>query len=212
VTVEQDFFRAYGTRFRNNWDVAVVPDVAAEQLREQQRVSSPGLERTAVMAYMNSARFPAAAAGTYVEFLAYAACRTLDCDGFVEFFRTDSFDAWRTNVDRARAGLESTLLFPLGFCAGTGAVFCLEASEPEPVVSIVDGFSILRRAFSSFGAMLSVLARLLSSRVVLYVEPGAEPDEDQRNLVRELIAADVSGFGAVGWPRWYQRLVGGTDW
>jgi|GEM_PF-2982214 len=214
MTKVNTFFQAYDSRFNDNWNLVEVLDTAAEALREQQRVCTPGLERAKVVAFLESSGFPAANASTYVDFVAHGSCQSLDCDGFVEFFRTNSFEDWRSNVANASESLDGITLFPVGFDAGTGAVFCLERTHgsAQPRVSVIDQGRSVSGVFSSFDAMLQVLTRVLSSRTVLYVERGAEPDQAQRALVRELTNLDPDGFGAVGWPHWYQRMVGGENW
>lgn len=51
--------------------------------------------------------------------------------------------------------------------------------------------------FSSFEAMLNVLAEMVRSDVILQVERGCRPTPEQRALVARVRAMDPSGFGAV---------------
>lgn len=216
MNVVDDFFRAYDERRKRNWgDELELMDGDERRLYDSQAAVTPGLSE-GVVSRLLAREFVLSGTGSYRAFLEARSYRSLDCDGWVEFAPTASADDWTESVERMRGQCDPRRFFAVGYDAATSAVLCLErrssSEQNEPVVSIVDGDRVLSCAFSSFDACLGVLTELLRSETVLYVERGTEPDDSQRELVARMRLKDPTGFGAVGWPSWYRRAIGGTQW
>jgi hypothetical protein len=217
MTDVSDFFAVYDERRVRNWGTDVhLFDAAERRLYESQNATAPGLATHDVADVMNSEGFGVEGADTYLRFIAERAYDGLDCDGWIEFASTTSMEAWCGDTKRMRGHLDPARFLAFGYDPATGAVSCLDRGanrkREAPSVSIVDEGRVVEDVFSDFEAVLRVLTLLLDSEVVLLIERGTEPDESQRQLVAELRAADPYGFGAIGWPTWYRRAIGGTKW
>ncbi len=211
MTLLDSFFAAYEARLAGNWSAGYAGGDAA-YLIDQQRLLTPGLPRDRVGDTLAESGFGAAGITSYMGFLARYRCESLDCDGLVEFANSTSLEVWSKATTRMRGALPGAEYFAFGFDAATSARFCLQRRSvgTAPVVSIVDGGNVVSSVFSSFEALLAVMTEVLN--VPLYVARGEEPSREQRALVRRLRDIDPPGFGAVGWPDWFARSAGGSDW
>lgn len=213
MNIVESFFAAYETRFASNWSSTRAGDEAA-YLMEQQRLLSPGLPHDHVEATLARSGFGPIGTSSYVAFLARHRCESIDCDGLIEFADSTSLEAWSKATTSMRGALPAAEYFAFGFDAATSARFCLQRRSPTvtPVVSVVDGEKVLSSVFSSFDALLAVLTEIFRAATPLYVGRGEQPSREQRVLINRLRDIDPEGFGAVGWPGWFERSAGGSGW
>jgi hypothetical protein len=206
------YFQANHRIWSRSWDSAIGElGEEEESAREYERVQRPGFGAEEIAAFLNTTGFGTSDTAALQAFLGYGTYGRVSCDGFLEFFRTTSFETWTKKVEAFSFLLDTRRFLPFATDDYSRA-FCLERTGDGVVVSIVDEGNTCSKVFSSFEALLDVMTTVLNADVVLSVPRGASPDALQRALVSRLREIDPSGFGAVGWPRWFQGKVGGTGW
>lgn len=206
------YFQANHRIWSRSWDSSVGPlGEEEESSREYERVQRPGFGAAEVVAFLHATGFGASDTAAFQAFLGYGTYGRVSCEGFLEFFRTTSFEVWTKRVEACSFLLDTRRFLPFA-TDDYSRVFCLERSGDGVVVSIVDEGNTCSKVFSSFEALLDAMTTVLNSDVVLSVPRGALPKEAQRALVNRLCEIDPTGFGAIGWPRWFRGEVGGTGW
>ena len=221
MTVVSDFFDAYERDYhRQSGGPALDPiermlEEGAEKFWERKALLPPAIARAQLEAFLIATGFGVEGLDDYCELITTKSCVELELAGWVALWDSASEKGWMRRVrDASGPPLDAARFFPIGIDlpSDAGLLVCLDRGRGAPVISIEDEGRIFERVFSDFGSLLKVATRILGSEVVLHVERGCEPDAAQRALVRELRSIDPDGFGAIGWPRWYQRYVGGTSW
>jgi hypothetical protein len=208
-----EFFEAIEARFKRDWEITdplelLLWDPARDLFRDGERVYRPGLNGPDVLAHLETLPFGSAGTESYRELLEYGSCGRLGCADFV-LTDTPSFDAWTRAVRLGAELLDGATLLPIGSDENASLICLHRVGEGPPVISLEDEGRLYVGLFSSFEAMLNVLAEMVRSDVILYVERGCRPTPEQRALAARLCAMDPSGFGAVGWPQYFESFAGG---
>jgi hypothetical protein len=209
-----EFFEAIEMEWRRSWgisdprDALLLDDPTHRGLCEYDSVRRPGLHGPDVLAHLETLRFGSAGTESYRELLEYGSCGRLGYGDFV-LTNTRSFEEWTDSLSFGGAPVDDAVLLPVGIDENASLICLHRVGEGPPVISLEDEGRLYVGLFSSFEAMLNVLAEMVRSDVILYVERGCRPTPEQRALAARLCAMDPSGFGAVGWPQYFESFAGG---
>jgi hypothetical protein len=205
------FFDAYERYWARRWGPGPgrTDDATLDELAERYRLRPPAL-RTADVAKIGVSWPP-----VYREFLCARSWQELELEPWIRFPPSDDREHLRRALAPAFAPVKGKNLTPFAVGHEIGDVFGFRgATDDAPVdlwtqsaVGSAPAGSVIEGVFSSFGALLRVMTKIMSSGVSLYVPHKQTPKQEQRDLVDALVAIDKGGFGRVGWPSWARYVA-----